>query len=124
MDADATLEFFNVIKHRIYFLGKNQLMRVNNLCESVLHNVLQRPEFKVLLLASDSMKNSACNYYATPTFCIALASKRFKDKVHSMQHNYDKWVYSSQPSNAQDWSIERYSSLFVTLRGKKDMFLN
>jgi len=127
VDVDVLLQFFNSMNYRTYFLGKNHLVRIDNLCESVLHSIINRPEFKIPLSTSDPMKSNKYRYHIAPAFYVALAGDRFEAEVRSIQHAYDMLgVYSSQPSNAQDRSRERYSSMFGFFRGrnKKDMILN
>ena len=118
MDVDTLLQFFNSMKYKTYLLGKNHLVRIDNLCQSVLHGILERPEFKIPLPKSDQMKNGGYGFHTAPAFYVALAGSRFESEVRSIQHTYDMLgVYSLQPSNAQDRSRERHSSMFASLIG-------
>ena len=116
MDIDALLHFFNAMNYRTYFLGKYHLVRIDNLCRSALYTMLERPEFKAPLPGSNQSKNNAFGYHTAPAFYVAIAGKRFESEIRSIEHTYDTLgVYSSQPSNAQDRSRERYSSMVASL---------
>ena len=119
MDIDILLHFFNSMKYRLYFLGKYRLIRIDNLCRSALQTMLERPEFEVPSLVSEEMENNAFGFHTTPAFYVAIAGDRFETETRAIQHAYDiLGVYSSQPSNAQDRSRERYSSMLASfLRG-------
>lgn len=120
MEIDILLTFFNSMNYRTYFLGKNHLIRVDNLCRSTLHNILKRPEFNVPpspSVSSHDIKNNMYGFHTAPAFYVAIAnSKRFKLETRAIQNTYDMLgVYSSLPSNAQDRSRERHSSYLSSL---------
>jgi len=113
MDVDVMVKFFNAMNYKTYFLGKNHLVRIDNLCQSVLHNILARAEFQV---PSSLSHEHMFGFHTAPAFYVAIAGKRFEAEARAIQHTYDMLgVYSLQPSNAQDRSRERYSSLFSSL---------
>ena len=113
MDVDVMVKFFNAMNYKTYFLGKNHLVRIDNLCRSVLHNILARAEFQVPSSLSDE---HMFGFHTAPAFYVAIAGQRFEAEARAIQHTYDMLgVYSLQPSNAQDRSRERYSSLFSSL---------
>ena len=120
MDIDILLHFFNSMKYRTYFLGKYRLVRIDNLCRSALQSMLERPEFEAPSLESEEIKGNAFRFYTAPAFYVAIAGNRFNVETRAIQHTYDMLgVYPSQPSNAQDRSRERYSSIFGSfLRGQ------
>ena len=113
MDIDVLLHFFNSMKYRTYFLGKYRLVRIDNLCRAALQTMLERPEFEAPSSESEEIKSSTFGFHTAPAFYVAIAGDRFEVETRTIQHTYDMLgVYSSQPSNAQDRSRERYSSRF------------
>merc|ERR1712232_1328658 len=63
MDIDALLHFFNSLNYRTYLLGKYHLVRIDNICKSILNDIMERPEFKVPQSSSSQDDNINNNVF-------------------------------------------------------------